>query len=191
MMTNREIKRLKRKHRSYSFADQKKGENIILVLRRHWITFVFSFLPFIAGAIALVIIHFVATEWFRDWGMEDNMAVLWFVESLVAMFLWLGAFINWIDYYFDAWIVTDQRIIDIEQLGLFRRNVSELDLRKIQDLTTEIHGILPTFLNYGYLYIQTAGQKERFIFKDIPDPMTVRELIVELHKRLLSHHRSY
>lgn len=114
----------------------------------------------------------------------DNVYLLYFLESIIAMFLWLIFFVLWIDYYFDAWIITDRRIVDIEQQGLFRRNVSELEHSKIQDVTTEIHGILPTILKYGFVYVQTAGKKGRFVFKEVPHPMFVRKLIVGLQKRI-------
>jgi len=185
-MTNREIQQYRKKYRHYDFRDKKKDEDIILVLRRHWITFIFKFMPLVVAVVFLVFAHYTLADWLAEWFFLEDVALLRFLETVIAMFLWLVAFIFWIDYYFDAWIITNHRIVDIEQLGLFKRNVSELELSKIQDVTTEIHGILPTVLKYGYLYIQTAGKKERFIFKEIPDPMRVRRLIVHLQKRAIS-----
>jgi hypothetical protein len=91
-------------------------------------------------------------------------------------------FIIWIDYYFDVWIVTNERIVNIEQKGLFSRGISELELENIQDITVEVLGIIPTFLNYGNLYVQTAAEKERFIFKHVPDPYAIKDLIMNLQK---------
>lgn len=99
------------------------------------------------------------------------------------MFLWLGLFISWIDYYLDIWIVTDQRIVNIEQIGLFRREVSELEHGKIQDVTSEVKGIIPTLFKFGDIYVQTAGEKERFVFKQIVDPVRVRNIIMQLRKQ--------
>ena len=52
------------------------------------------------------------------------------------------AFIEFTDYYLDTWIVTTERIISIEQKGLFERTASELDLISVQDATAEVHGFL-------------------------------------------------
>jgi len=184
-MTTKDIIKSKRKYRNYEFKDKKRDEDIIIVLRRHWLTFITQFMPIIAGAIFIVSAHFFIIEFMPEILSGEGKVILFFVESLVAMILWLVAFIFWIDYYFDVWIVTDRRIIDIEQLGLFRRNVSELEHSKIQDVTTEIHGILPTLLKYGFVYVQTAGKKTRFIFKQVPRPMMIRKMVLNLQDKII------
>ena len=72
------------------------------------------------------------------------------------MFLWLYGFLLWIDYWLDVWIVTDERVINIEQKGLFSRSVSELHFYNVQDVTTSVRGVIPTLLNYGDVEVQTA-----------------------------------
>ena len=79
--------------------------------------------------------------------------------------------------------MTDKRIVNIEQKGLFARETSELQLEKIQDVATDVKGVIPTFLNYGTIEVQTAGEQEKFIFKDIPDPYAVKDLIMQLQKK--------
>ncbi len=183
-MTDNDIKKYKHKYKYYDFGDKKYNENVILVLRRHWLTFIFKFFPIIFSFLFLLIVHLFFVDFFADNFFGGSVEIVLFGESLAAMFVWMAAFIFWIDYYFDVWVVTDQRIVDINQEGLFRRNVSELKYDKIQDVTTEVHGILPTLLKYGYMYIQTAGRKQRFVFKEIPNPMFVRNLIVRLQKNI-------
>jgi uncharacterized membrane protein YdbT with pleckstrin-like domain len=84
------------------------------------------------------------------------------------------------DYYLDTWIVTNERIINIEQKGLFSRIVSELHLNQVQDVTSETHGIVATFLSYGDVHIQTAGARERFNFKQIDNPEKIKQIITKL-----------
>jgi hypothetical protein len=81
-----------------------------------------------------------------------------------------------------VWIVTNERIVNIEQLGLFSRDVSELELENVQDMTVEVLGIIPTFLNYGNLYVQTAAEKERFVFRHVPNPYAIKDLVMNLQK---------
>jgi hypothetical protein len=182
-MTTKEIIKNRRKYQDYEFKDKKRNEDIIMVLRRHWLTFIIKFMPIIAGIFFIALVHFFVTEYMPEIILGEGKNLLLFFESFMAMFLWLLAFIFWIDYYFDVWIITDSRIIDIEQLGLFKRNVSELEYGKVQDVTTEIHGMLPTLLKYGFVYVQTAGKKTRFIFKQVPNPMIVRSVIIKLQHR--------
>lgn len=184
-MTRKELLRSKHKYRNYEFKDQKRDEDIIIVLRRHWLIFIIEFMPIVFGVVVIIAMHFFVINFMPEILLGNGKSILLFVESLMAMILWLISFIFWIDYYFDVWIITDRRIVDIEQLGLFRRNVSELEHSKVQDVTTEIHGILPTLLKYGFVYVQTAGKKTRFIFKQVPRPMMIRKMILQLQNRMI------
>lgn len=100
--------------------------------------------------------------------------------SAYCLFIWLFFFFSFIDYYLDAWIITNERIIDIRQDGFFARNISEQRLYRVQDVTSEVRGFFPTILKYGNIYIQTAGSKERFFFEEVPNPENIRNLITKL-----------
>lgn len=100
--------------------------------------------------------------------------------SIYSVSVWLFLFSAFLDYYLDLWIVTNDRIMNIEQHGLFGRTVSELDLTKIQDVTSDIRGIIPTIFGYGDVHIQTAAEEKRFIFEQIPNPHEIRKGILDL-----------
>jgi len=99
--------------------------------------------------------------------------------ALVLYFLFVIflAFRLWIDYYLDMWILTDKRLIDIEQTGLFQREVSEIPLFRIQDMTVSISGFLATFLKFGTIAVQTAGEKD-FHIRDISKVYEIKDLIM-------------
>lgn len=170
-------------YKKYDFHGRRTDETIILVLRRHWLILVIRFLPMLLFAIGIIAFNLLIGQAVVSFLLDFDLVFLKLINLFLLMFLWLGIFIIWIDYYLDIWIVTDQRIINIEQLGLFRREVSELEHGKIQDVTSEIKGLVPTLLKYGYIYIQTAGEKERFVFKQIKDPVRVRNIIMRLQKQ--------
>lgn len=170
------------KYRNYFFRGKRKDEEIILLLRRYWLVLLFKFIPLFVYLVLLVIFYFLADDILGQAGIGLDNKFIDLLESFMFMFFWLILFIIWIDYYLDVWIVTGQRIINIEQLGLFRREISELDHIKIQDVTSDIKGIIPTLFNYGYVYIQTAGEKERFVFKQVPDPVKIRNIIMQLQQ---------
>lgn len=100
--------------------------------------------------------------------------------SAYYLFIWLLFFFSFIDYYLDVWLITNERIIDIQQKGFFSRVISEQRLYRVQDVTSEAHGFFPTILKYGEVYIQTAGAKQRFLFHEVPDPEGVRNTIIKL-----------
>lgn len=168
---------------SYIFKDRRQNEEIILFLRRHWLILVFKLIPAVFFLAILVTIFFLKANLLVFFSLESAVFDL-FLASL-WMFFWSLLFILWIDYYLDVWIVTDQRVINIEQLGLFRRSISELELSKIQDVTSEVTGVIPTLFNYGFVFIQTAGEKERFLFQQVAGPVRVKNIIMQLQKEAL------
>lgn len=165
------------------FPGQHENEKIILFLRRHWFIFVMRLLLILASITALVAIYVFFSSINSNFRESVFYNLLLFGESLATLFIWNFFFILWLDYYLDAWIVTDERIINIEQRGFFVRKISELKLTKIQDVTSEIVGVIPTLFNYGNIHVQTAGEKERFTFLQIPNPNYVKNVIVELQEK--------
>ncbi len=168
----------------YHFQGQKTDEEILLVLHRHWFDIASRFLLVFIMTVAVIAGWIIFPIFLPDLTEKPNSGVFLFIESFFLMILWAISSLIWIDYYLDVWIVTNRRIVNIEQKGLFSRVVSELELKKIQDITTDVKGIIKTFLNYGDLFIQTAAEKERFLFHNIPDPYEVKDLIMKLQKKV-------
>lgn len=176
---------LQHRYDNIEFKGKKVDENIILLLRRHWLVFVFRFLPFLFLFVGLAIFHTAGITVFSFLGLTFDLNLFYLVESFLAVFVWLALFITWVNFYLDVWIVTDSRIVNIEQIALFSRNISELKHNKIQDVTSEVQGIIPTLFSYGNVFIQTAGNKQRFVFRQIPDPTNTRNIIMQLQKKAI------
>lgn len=161
--------------------NQRSNEHVILFLRRHW----FALLA-IATAFILLVGVPLLLGWYFFGTVEDWLAhpligpLIVILGSMYFLSIWLFAFLEFTDYYLDTWIITNERIINIEQEGLFNRTASELDLAAVQDTTAEIHGIWQTLFTYGQVYVQTAGEKGRFHFKNIDNPEHVKELVTRL-----------
>jgi hypothetical protein len=82
----------------------------------------------------------------------------------------------------DIYIVTDQRIVDISQEGFFKRQISELHLHQVQDVNASVIGIWGTLLHFGDIHIQTAAERENFVFRSVPHSYTVAKQIITLHE---------
>lgn len=156
-------------------------EKPIAILRRHWI----SVLSLIASLIVVILLP-LATVWAINYNQpeffENPIWTTLFILGVSIFFLysWLFLFQQFLDYYLDVWIVTSRRVLNIEQHGLFARTVSELRLHRIQDVTAEVKGFLPSMLDYGYVHIQTAGEQQRFEFEQIPHPNQVAKMILDM-----------
>ena len=156
-------------------------EKPIILLRQHAIIFlkdivVYLFLlalPIIAG---LIIPDQVSRALEHPAG-GPSILLFFFLWELFFILLFYTAFLN---YYLDVWVVTDERILDINQEGVFSRSVSELELHRIQDVHAEIKGVFATLFNFGLIEVQTAGTKEKFVFDHLPNPQAVARHILEL-----------
>lgn len=160
---------------------QKPSEQIQLMLRRHPITFVPKFFLFVVLLIVPFLFPIIFPASIRNdpfWG-----TVLILLGSAYFLFILVLFLEQFVDYYLDLWIVTNERIIDINQVGLFKRTVAELDLKKIQDVSSDITGFFATFFNYGDVGIQSAGATQKFGFHKVPKPHEVRTQVLKLAEK--------
>ncbi len=154
-----------------------EDEKILFIVLKHWFvllkeTIFLSFLLFLPFAI-IFIFSFLNKNF--NININGNIIILFiFASSIFFFFLWIIFFIIWTDYYLDILIITNEHIIDVEQKGLFSRELSTFRLDKIQDMTAETNGIIQTLLSFGTIHIQTAGEDRDFIIRGIPKPFDVK-----------------
>jgi uncharacterized membrane protein YdbT with pleckstrin-like domain len=182
--------------------DLENNEKILLQARRHGF-FLFTRLIALFPLVAIPIIFVIGMQRFGGSDPEasplagifyhaDGSGTAFVIFLLFSWLLsvWIGAFVVWTDYYLDVLAVTDHRLINIEQKGLFSRETSSLHLDKIQDVSVEINGLLATFLSFGSLRVQTAGEVEEFVLHGIKDPNAIKKLILEQHERAMTKLRT-
>lgn len=159
--------------------NQQIGEHGIELLRRHFFTFFLVLLGYVFLALLPIPIILILGEPISEI-LAGNASRALLVVFLSTYYLAVITFLfhSFMDFYLDVWVVTNERILAIEQKGLFSRVIAEQKLFRVQDVTSEVHGFFSTILKYGNLYIQTAGQAQRFVFKDIPRPEAV---VKEIH----------
>jgi len=105
--------------------------------------------------------------------------------GIYYMFVATLFFVGWLDYYLDVAIITNERIVDIDQQSLFNRRESELHFSKVQDATGSIQGVLATMLDFGDVTVQTAGTQEEFVLDKIPHPYKIAKIIIDLQQHCI------
>jgi uncharacterized membrane protein YdbT with pleckstrin-like domain len=160
-----------------------ENELILKVVRKHWFI-IFSELFFILLMSLLPLVVFVAVGNFTMISgllTLDSLPVVPLVIFLVSGWLvicLIAAYVIWTNYYLDLWIITDRRIVVVEQLSFFNRNISMFRIERLQDIEVRTVGLLQTFLNYGTLAAQTAGHFEsNFNSSGLPDPRGLQAII--------------
>jgi len=168
---------------SFKLGDISENENVIRVIHRSWFDMLSQYFLvfFILGTFS--VISFIYPLIFPQLQYSESRPFFLFIENIFILVIWIYSFLIWIDYYFDIWVITDKRIINIEQTGLFSRKVSELKFEKIQDVTTEVRGFFQTVIDYGDVRVQTAAEEKHFLFRRISHPYEVKNLIMKIQEK--------
>jgi hypothetical protein len=71
-------------------------------------------------------------------------------------------------------------LIDIDYSDIVIHNIAVTSLTHAQDVNYTQSGFIPTFFNYGDLFIQTAGDERNFEAVSIPKPREATHIIGDL-----------
>jgi hypothetical protein len=170
------------------------GESVLKVVRKHWFIItaelvsiaVAAIMPLMLVTILALIPDFLPETLHLDTHLPIILfgAAAWLLLTVIVMSM------IWTHYYLDLWIVTDRRIIVIDQIHFFNRKVSSFRLERLQDIKVAVDGVLATFLNFGTIRAQTASAAESsFKTTGLPEPRELQSLIQKAtDERLKSLH---
>jgi hypothetical protein len=164
------------------FPSQQDDETIYLVVREHWFVLFLQFLVWVFFAAALIVFNRFAQANLPNLYIGITGEVTLLFTQVYSLFLALSLFLIWVFYYLNVQIITNMRIVDVNQEGLFSHVVSELNVDKIEDVTSQVNGLFGTIFNYGNVIIQTAGKEEHFDFRNVPNPSAIERIVLDLYQ---------
>jgi hypothetical protein len=154
------------------FEDQFDDEEVLYVFRKHPIVMrkgiIVWAVAILIGPLSqmlLILLHKEVTP------QSYYLALLAsFVFSLIVFSPW---YLSW---YFSVFIITNQRLIQITQKGLFHRSVVDMGLNQIQMVNYEIAGLQETLLGFGTIMMQTfVGD---LVIHDVHHPGKIQKKII-------------
>ncbi len=86
-----------------------------------------------------------------------------------------------LDWWNDLYVLTDERVVDIEKVPLLAEERRETRLDRIQDVRYDQPSLIYRLLNFGHVWLETAGEIGRFTFDYVPHPQEVQ---AEIFRRL-------
>lgn len=128
-----------------AFEGQREGEEVEFVFRRHLITAWRGMMWLIFWTVIGVIPMLL-------WRGDQRMFLIWLGAFAIGVIGCLRIYSLW---YYSYYLVTNQRIRQVRQKGLFRHSVVDLGLDKIQSISYEVPGMSGGILGYGTILIQT------------------------------------
>ncbi len=163
--------------------DLEEDEEVLKVVRKHWFVIttqligaaLFAILPVM---FLTVILNLPSAFGFFELHLDKYPSEIAFVISGWLLLATLSGFVVWTKYYLDLWVITDRRLIAVEQVSFFNRNVGIFRLERMQDIEFSIKGVIQTFFNFGTLKAQTAGEEEsNFESNGMPNPDQLQAVI--------------
>lgn len=164
-----------------TIQNQADDEEIVRIWRHHPVTLVppaFRVLLFALIPVILLII-----TGFALFGSPLLFGLFVVILALVVTY----AAYEWVSWWGDVYILTNYRVIDVEQHGFFHRNFSEATLGKIQDISHEVSGFLPTVFNFGTVLVQTAGSLPNIDLNEVKDPQKQALYLLRAHQAALEN----
>ena len=152
------------------FADQMDDEEVLYVFRKH---------PIVMrkGLVVGMLIILLSTV---PVAIKPTLGFGWFFGSLgiglVIALVFFAPF--WISWYYSIFILTDQRLIQITQKGLFNKAVVDMQLSQIQMVNYQIAGLQETMLGYGTIVMQTYMGD--LVIHDVHHPAKTQKKILEV-----------
>jgi len=153
------------------FPGQREDEELLFVFRRH-------VLAMRKGVLATIVL---ALGGFVPFAISPaNSSLLWIAFGGVVLAIIIFLY-HWVGWYFTVYIVSNQRVRQDRQKGLFNSSVIEVALDKIQNIAVEKRGLMGNMFNYGTLVLQTSVGD--LVVTMVPKPMEVREKLQKATNR--------
>lgn len=160
----------------------KPGEDVVAVIHQsmapHFHKFVMAFL--------LVLLPFFFIYPLFQAGFLGMVG--FFILLAITLYILGRVFLKWAN---TVLVITDRRIIDVDQKALFDRLVSEAPFGQIDDVSHRIKGVMPTIFRYGQVKIQMSGNAADIVFSQIKQPARVHDMIQDLRKVIKDEDRDY
>lgn len=175
------VERLTRKVPFYLFAFPFVPiyEDATITWHKHWFVLLKAiFIPLMVIVFLVVLLVWFGTspQILDSLGQAAGPVQVVLVLLLVIfslVFLW-----QYVDWWNDIYILTEDRIIDIKRIPLIYEDRREAYLYQIQDVSYKIPTLLYRILGLGDVFIETAGKAENFLFETVPNPAQVQRKII-------------
>jgi len=157
--------------KEYSFSGQWPDEKILEVAHQN------PYLLYPSGFIFIILLS-LSVAVFSFWPF------LYYVAIAILIFASLYFFRSFYGFRESMLIITDKRVIYINQKGFFNRKISEVEHVKIIDAASVTKGFTQVMLKYGDLVLRTvgAGDGGDIVIKDISNPYYFQQKITKLAK---------
>lgn len=157
-----------------NFHGKEKGEQVVLIIRSHWIVTV----PYFFLAILVFILPFILASLMPTFFSSIALLIsLVIISLLVSLGIVVSTFVKW---FYTVHIITDQKVVDLDFTSIMNHSMAEAQLERIEDVTHKQLGAIGSIFDVGSVYIQTAGAQNEIEFSNVPRPRDIQDILFDL-----------
>lgn len=161
------------------YEAQNRDEVIVFIIRQAVITLVPRALQVLLMIVApIFVILFLSSlnaEALNGAGATTlGIVVFWYLFTLTL------AYRYYLYWYYNVFIVTNQRVIDLDFDSLLSSNTSGTSNKNIEDVSVSQSNVFGNIFGFGDVAIQTAGAKREFELMNVPHPSIIQDAILDL-----------
>lgn len=162
-----------------SFEGQNRNEKVYIMARRHWLTnvgwimnnVIYIMLPLLVG----LLFNVFDPKLPAVNGQVFSVLVLGYYSLVFT-----NIFKNFVDWYFDIYFVTNERVMDVIFKPFASYQIEEIPLDSIESVREKTPGVLAAIFNFGNITITTEANDRSMVFPYISRPTKVRDIISDL-----------
>lgn len=165
------------------FATQNPGEKVFVLVRQFWLINLgwilrnsfYAVIPFITYSILNLL----------NLRIPENLISQRIIALILLAYysiLFSNVYRLFVDWYFDVFIITNERVVDYDFKPFTNYTVKEAELENIEDVSEASKGPIASIFDYGDITATTASETGALSLEKIPSPTKVRDVLMDLSK---------
>lgn len=172
----------------FKYVEFDENEKILTEIRKHpFGLFIIIFTGFIIAIVLVAVLVILALN-LNTFGIGEEggssafRGILIVVGLALALLTIIVTGITAILYRLNVVYVTNEKIAQVNYMSLFNREVNQLNIGNVEDVTISQRGVFAYLFDYGSLQIETAGELPSKQFTYVPKPHEKSQIIIDAHE---------
>lgn len=150
------------------------GEKVLHIAHRNILIFLYNSSKALFFGLLLPSLMFV---------VFPDLVLAWGIWAAVGVF---GVFYNFVDWYFDVWLLTNVGVIDIDRNGFFDITSTRIEYHMMEGVSYTIRGFWRTVFNFGDVTIDKLGAQTSVVLEDSIHPKKLESKILEFQDKYVT-----
>lgn len=154
-------------------------EEVLLIVREHIFSLGGKILIWLTVTLIPFGLQILIKPYIESYAASNGIYMWNLIKDVYLLLAVLALFVILTIYYLNVYIVTNKRVIDMDQIGITHHRTSETHMNRIQDVSASLKGVWGSLFNFGDVDVQSAGDIAKITFEKVPKPKKVKRVILD------------